>query len=83
MSIKNVVLTNSFFLGKNSVMKLIGTKEASERLAVSQQRVQALIKNGQLPAEKVGRDWLIKESDLKLVQDRPPGRPSKVKNETA
>ncbi len=63
-------------------MKLLGTKEASERLAVSQQRIQALIKNGQLPAEKVGRDWLIKESDLELVQNRQAGRPKKeaVKN---
>ncbi len=58
-------------------MKLLGTKEASERLAVSQQRIQALIKNGQLPAEKVGRDWLIKESDLELVQNRQAGRPKK------
>ncbi len=59
-------------------MKLLGTKEASERLAVSQQRIQALIKNGQLPAEKVGRDWLIKESDLELVQNRQAGRPKKI-----
>ncbi len=58
-------------------MKLLGTKEASERLAVSQQRIQALIKNGQLPAEKVGRDWLIKESDLDLVRNRQVGRPKK------
>ncbi len=59
-------------------MKLLGTKEASERLAVSQQRIQALIKNGQLPAEKVGRDWLIKERDLELVQNRQAGRPKKA-----
>jgi excisionase family DNA binding protein len=58
-------------------MKLLGTKEASERLAVSQQRIQALIKNGQLPAEKVGRDWLIKENDLELVRNRQAGRPKK------
>jgi excisionase family DNA binding protein len=60
-------------------MKLLGTKEASERLAVSQQRIQALIKNGRLPAEKVGRDWLIKESDLELVQNRQLGRPRSEK----
>ncbi len=59
-------------------MKLLGTKEAAERLAVSQQRIQALIRNLQLPAEKVGRDWLIKESDLDLVRNRQPGRPKKV-----
>ena len=62
-------------------VKLIGTKEAATRLSISQQRIQALIKNGQLPAEKVGRDWLIKESDLELVRNRKPGRPPKAKGE--
>jgi len=28
-----------------------------------------------LPAEKFGRDLMIKEADLKLVEDRPIGRP--------
>jgi excisionase family DNA binding protein len=60
-------------------MKLLGTKEAAARLEVSQQRIQALIKNLQLPAEKVGRDWLIKESDLELVRNRQTGRPKKEK----
>jgi excisionase family DNA binding protein len=60
-------------------MKLIGTKEASSRLAISQQRIQALIKVGRLPAEKVGRDWLIKEVDLERVRNRPIGRPPKKK----
>ena len=64
-------------------MSLIGTKEASERLAVSQQRVQALIKSGQLPAEKVGRDWLIEEVDLKKVSERKAGRPPKNKGVNA
>ena len=59
---------------------LIGTKEAAERLSLSQQRIQALIKNEQLPAQKVGRDWLIEESDLELVRERKAGRPKKEKN---
>ncbi|MDQ3064419.1 MAG: helix-turn-helix domain-containing protein [Acidobacteriota bacterium] len=58
-------------------MNLIGTKEASGRLGISQKRVQALIKNGQLPAQKVGRDWLIKENDLEKVAERKVGRPAK------
>jgi hypothetical protein len=28
-----------------------------------------------LPAQKVGRDYIIREEDLKLVEDRKPGRP--------
>lgn len=40
-------------------------------------RVQQLIWDGRLPAEKMGRDYFIKEDDLKLVADRKPGRPKK------
>lgn len=61
---------------------LLTTKEVAERLGVTQSRVRALIKSGRLPSQQFGRDHLIKESDLKLVQDRKPGRPPKVKTET-
>jgi hypothetical protein len=40
-----------------------------------------MIKAGRLPAEKIGRDYFIKENDLKLVADRKPGRPPKAKVE--
>ena len=62
-------------------MSLIGTREAAERLGVSQQRVQALIRDEKLPAQKVGRDWLIDEKDLELVKERKVGRPPKVKED--
>jgi len=58
-------------------MKLINTKEASKRLGVNGQRVRALIAAGRLPAQKVGRDWVIRERDLAKVSDRKPGRPKK------
>jgi excisionase family DNA binding protein len=64
-------------------MKLLTTKEASERLSVTVTRVQQLIAAGRLPAEKMGRDYFIKEDDLKLVADRKPGRPRKVQVEKA
>ncbi|PYX87964.1 MAG: DNA-binding protein [Acidobacteria bacterium] len=51
------------------------TKEAAERLGVSPARVRQLVLAGNLPAEKFGRDLMIKEADLKLVEDRPIGRP--------
>jgi excisionase family DNA binding protein len=60
-------------------MKLISTKEAAEKLGVSTLRVQQLIWGGRLPANKIGRDYVIQETDLKLVADRKPGRPSKAK----
>lgn len=56
---------------------MLTTNEVAERLNVSQRRVRALIETGRLPSQQYGRDHLIKESDLKLVADRPTGRPRK------
>jgi excisionase family DNA binding protein len=58
-------------------MGLLSTKEAAARLGVSVLRVQQLIWAERLPAQKVGRDYIINEGDLKLVADRKPGRPPK------
>lgn len=63
-------------------MTLLTTKETAERLNVSVRRVHQLIEEGRLPAEKMGRDYFIKDEDLKLVEDRKPGRPPKGKGET-
>ena len=56
------------------------TQEAAEKLSVSVRRVNALINSGNLPSERIGRSHVIKESDLKLVKDRKPGRPPKEKS---
>jgi len=58
-------------------MKLINTKEASKQLGVCVQRVRQLIAAGRLPAQKVARDWVIRERDLAKAADRKPGRPKK------
>lgn len=58
-------------------MNLLTTKEVAKRLGISVQRVQELIKKGRLPAEKPARDYFVKESDLRLVKNRKPGRPRK------
>jgi excisionase family DNA binding protein len=56
-------------------MATITTSEAARRLGVSVDRVQALIRSGRLPATNFGRAYAINEKDLKLVEDRKPGRP--------
>jgi excisionase family DNA binding protein len=61
--------------------KTLTTQEAAERLGISAIRVRQLIGAGRLPAEKFGRDYMIKEEDLELVADRKPGRPPKAKVE--
>jgi excisionase family DNA binding protein len=75
LSIKIFALTNRFFEMYKLLMNLLTTKEVAERLGVTVRRVQALIQAGRLPAQKVGRDFLIQEKDIKLIEDRKPGRP--------
>ena len=58
-------------------MKLINSKEAAEQLGVCVQRVRQLIAAGRLPAQKVSRDWVIRERDLAKVAHRKHGRPKK------
>jgi excisionase family DNA binding protein len=59
--------------------KLLTTNQAAKELKVTSIRVRAMIRDGKLKAEKMGRDYLIKESDIELVKDRKPGRPPKKK----
>ncbi len=65
-----------------SMEGFLTTKEVAEKLGVSVGRVQQFIAEGRLPATKIGQTNLVKESDLKLVQDRKTGRPSKVKGKS-
>ncbi len=60
-------------------MKLLTTAEVAERLGVHRTRINVLIRAGRLPAQQFGRAYLINEKDLKLVEDRKTGRPSKDK----
>ncbi len=59
-------------------MDFLTTKQTAERLKITPRRVQALIEAGRLPAQKFGRDYMIREMDLKLVENRKRGRPKKV-----
>jgi len=60
-----------------SLEGFLTTKEVAEKLGVSVGRIQQFIAEGRLPATKIGQTNLVKESDLKLVQDRKTGRPTK------
>jgi excisionase family DNA binding protein len=63
-------------------MELLTTQQAADKLGVHRSRVHALIKAGRLPAQKFGNVYMIKEADLKLVEERKTGRPPKAKAET-
>lgn len=57
---------------------LLSTKQVAERLGVSVPRIRQMILAGQLPSHQIGRDHLIKESDLSLVKTYgKAGRPKK------
>lgn len=53
------------------------TKEAAQRLGISDARVRQLVLSGKLPAQKFGRDLQIDEKDLEKVKERKAGRPKK------
>ncbi len=56
-------------------MSYLTTKETAEKLGVSTGRVRQMVMNGQLPAEKFGRDLMFNETDIKTVENRKTGRP--------
>ena len=56
-------------------MDFLTTKKVADRLGVTIRRVQALVTAGRLPAQRIGRDYLIREKDLRLVENRKVGRP--------
>lgn len=58
-------------------MKILSTAEAAEKLNVSPIRIRQLIREGRLPAKKLGRDYVVQEEDLALVENRQNGRPKK------
>ena len=57
--------------------KRLTVKQAASALGVSVPRIHQLIQEERLPAEKLGRDWIIESGDLEKVKDRPTGRPAK------
>jgi excisionase family DNA binding protein len=62
--------------------ELLSVQEAADRLNLTRVRVNQLIDEGKLPAKKVGRSYVIKSSNLHLVEKRnKAGRPPKVNGE--
>lgn len=62
------------------------TRQAAEALGINDSRVRQVIRAGELPAEKAGRDWLINARDVERFrrqrqqpQPKKRGRPFKTK----
>ncbi len=61
-------------------MNLLSIKEVAEKLGVSARRVNQLIDEKKLPAQKIGSQYVINEKDLsKVTIHGKPGRPAKEK----
>lgn len=61
-------------------MNMLTTREAAERLGVTQSWVRRLIRDGRLAGAKHGRDYLIGVTDLEAFARLPrdkTGRPSR------
>lgn len=59
---------------------MLSVQESAEQLGITATRVRALIAQGVLPAEKVGRAWLLREEDVlqRLSEHKSPGRPASI-----
>lgn len=53
----------------------VTAREVAQKLGVSQQRVYQFIREGRLPATRVGGVYRIQESDLEKFELRPTGKP--------
>lgn len=69
----------------SSYSNLGSVSDAAEELGLSERRIRALIEAGRLPAERVGRSWVVSSRGVdKLGRDpRPPGRPLSAVNSWA
>ncbi len=56
---------------------MLSVSESAKQLNISDARVRALIKSGQLPATKCGRGWVLREEDVlqRLMEKPRAGRP--------
>ncbi|HEX8195560.1 MAG TPA: helix-turn-helix domain-containing protein [Pyrinomonadaceae bacterium] len=62
-------------------MALLNTKKAAELKGVTERRIRRLIEDGKLKAEKVGRDWIIEETELEKIETYgKAGRPKRNKS---
>jgi excisionase family DNA binding protein len=57
---------------------MLTTQQAADLLGLSRKTVQSLIKRKRLPADRHGRDWMIKREDVENHQPGKPGPKPKV-----
>lgn len=53
------------------IPKIISTKEAADLLQLSEQRVRALLKQGKIKGQQLGKQWLIDKQSFQSYLDNP------------
>jgi excisionase family DNA binding protein len=51
----------------------MSTGEAARSLGVSPNRIRQLVSSGQLPASRIGRNWVIRRADVERYRSLPAG----------
>jgi|MTBAKMStandDraft_1061839.scaffolds.fasta_scaffold24127_1 excisionase family DNA binding protein len=60
---------NDQFLSMAEIERMYNLTDASEYLGSDPRKLRRLIAEGKMPAVKLGRNWCIKESTIKKIQD--------------
>ena len=58
--------------------RLISVAEATAILGCDPTWVRRLIRRGDLPAQRIGRVWLLRETPVRAYRPRPSGRPRRA-----
>ena len=61
--------------------KKLTTKQLASEVGLTYNRINQMITGGDILAEKVGRDYLIDDSYIEIIKNRPEkrGRPKKAR----
>ncbi len=57
---------------------LLTVPDAAARIGLDRSMVRRYCAEGRLPAQRIGRDWLIRWADLNAFTRRPAHRPAKA-----
>ena len=58
-------------------IELLSTKEASEKLGLSQDHIRRLLENGMIKGKKVGNSWVVLELNYKRKRRPKTGEKQK------
>ena len=59
----------------NNFQEMITAREAARRLNINRKKIADLINSGSLPAQRVGRDWIIDSLELMNFSELPKTKP--------